>query len=54
MIKTKEQIEGIRQAGRINTKVLDYVETHMKDFLKVSVQASMMQFVMAYLIRILF
>ncbi|MDE7161758.1 MAG: type I methionyl aminopeptidase [Anaeroplasmataceae bacterium] len=25
MIKTKEQIEGIRQAGRINTKVLDYV-----------------------------
>ncbi len=29
MIKTKEQIEGIRQAGRINTKVLDYVETHI-------------------------
>lgn len=83
MIKTKEQIEGIRQAGRINTKVLDYVETHIcagmsteeidqmvakktkelggicaplnyEGFLKVSVQASMMQFVMAYLIRILF
>lgn len=27
MIKTKEQIEGIRQAGIINTKVLDYVES---------------------------
>lgn len=26
MIKTQEQIEGIRQAGIINTKVLDYVE----------------------------
>ena len=25
MIKTEEQIEGIRKAGIINTKVLDYV-----------------------------
>ncbi|MDE6584492.1 MAG: type I methionyl aminopeptidase [Anaeroplasmataceae bacterium] len=30
MIKTKEQIEGIRQAGIINTKVLDYVESHIR------------------------
>ncbi|MDE5856477.1 MAG: type I methionyl aminopeptidase [Anaeroplasmataceae bacterium] len=29
MIKTKEQIEGIRQAGIINTKVLDYVEANI-------------------------
>lgn len=29
MIKTKEQIEGIRKAGIINTKVLDYVEAHI-------------------------
>lgn len=29
MIKTKEQIEGIRQAGIINTKVLDYIEQHI-------------------------
>ncbi|MDE7106476.1 MAG: methionine aminopeptidase, partial [Anaeroplasmataceae bacterium] len=26
MIKTKEQIEGIKEAGIINTKVLDYIE----------------------------
>lgn len=26
MIKTKEQIEGIRKAGAINTKILDYLE----------------------------
>ena len=30
MIKTKEQIEGIREAGRINTLVLDYVESKIK------------------------
>lgn len=30
MIKTSEQIEGIRQAGIINTKVLDYVAQNIK------------------------
>ncbi len=30
MIKTKEQIEGIRKAGIINTKVLDYVSLNIK------------------------
>ena len=30
MIKTKEQIEGIREAGRINTLVLDYVASKIK------------------------
>lgn len=29
MIKTEEQIEGIRKAGIINTKVLDYVEANI-------------------------
>ncbi|MDE7095151.1 MAG: type I methionyl aminopeptidase [Anaeroplasmataceae bacterium] len=29
MIKTEEQIEGIRKAGIINTKVLDYVEKNI-------------------------
>lgn len=30
MIKTKEQIEGIRKAGIINTRVLDYVSEKIK------------------------
>ncbi len=30
MIKTKEEIEGIREAGRINTLVLDEVAKHIK------------------------
>ena len=30
MIKTPEQIEGIREAGRINTLVLDEVAKHIK------------------------
>lgn len=30
MIKTKEQIEGIREAGRINTLVLDEVAKHIR------------------------
>ena len=30
LIKTPEQIEGIRQSGVINTGVLDYVESHIR------------------------
>lgn len=30
MIKTPEQIQGIKEAGIINTKVLDYVEQHIR------------------------
>lgn len=30
LIKTPEQIEGIRQSGIINTGVLDYVESHIR------------------------
>jgi methionyl aminopeptidase len=31
MIKTAEQIEGIRKAGEMNTKVLDYIEPYVKE-----------------------
>lgn len=31
LIKTKEQIEGIRQSGIINTGVLDYVESKIRE-----------------------
>lgn len=31
MIKTEEQIEGIRKAGEMNTKVLDYIEPYVKE-----------------------
>lgn len=31
MIKAKEQIEGIRQAGLLNTAILDYVSEHIKE-----------------------
>lgn len=31
MIKTKEQIEGIREAGKINIQVLDYVASKIKE-----------------------
>lgn len=30
MIKSKEQIAGIRKAGEINTRILDYVSEHIK------------------------
>jgi len=30
MIKNKEQIEGIRQSGKINTEILDIVSEHIK------------------------
>ncbi len=30
MIKTKEQIDGIRRAGEINTQVLDYISEYVK------------------------
>ena len=29
-VKSREQIEGIRESGKINTMVLDYVEEHIK------------------------
>lgn len=31
MIKTPEQIEGIRKAGEANTMVLDYIEPYVKE-----------------------
>ena len=31
MIKTKEQIDGIRESGKINIAVLDYVEANIKE-----------------------
>ena len=31
LIKTAEQIEGIRQAGKLNTAVLDHVAAHIKE-----------------------
>ena len=31
MIKTKEQIDGVRKAGEMNTKVLDYIEPYVKE-----------------------
>ncbi|NDO47710.1 methionyl aminopeptidase [Clostridium sp. MD294] len=31
IIKTAEQIEGIRESGKLNTKVLDLVEQHIKE-----------------------
>ena len=31
LIKTPEQIEGIRKAGQLNTAVLDYVEEHIRE-----------------------
>ena len=31
MIKTPEQIAGIREAGRINTMVLDYITPFVKE-----------------------
>ena len=31
MIKTKEQIDGIRESGKINIAVLDYVAEHIKE-----------------------
>lgn len=31
MIKTPEQIEGIRKAGEVNTMVLDYIEPYVKE-----------------------
>lgn len=31
MIKTKEQIEGIRESGKINVAVLDYVAAHIRE-----------------------
>lgn len=31
MIKNEDQIEGIREAGRINTLVLDHVESYIKE-----------------------
>ncbi len=31
MIKTPEQIEGIRKAGEMNTKVLDYISPYIKE-----------------------
>ncbi len=31
MIKTKEQLDGIRKAGEINTIILDTVEAHVKE-----------------------
>lgn len=31
LIKTPEQIEGIRQAGKLNTAVLDHVAAHIKE-----------------------
>ena len=29
-VKSREQIEGIRESGKINTMVLDFVEEHIK------------------------
>ena len=31
LIKTPEQIKGIRKAGQLNTAVLDYVEEHIRE-----------------------
>ena len=31
LIKTKEQIAGVRTAGEMNTKVLDYIEPYVKE-----------------------
>lgn len=30
LVKSVEQIEGIRESGKINTAVLDYVEAHIQ------------------------
>ena len=30
LVKSVEQIEGIRESGKINTAVLDYVESHIQ------------------------
>ena len=30
LVKSREQIDGIRESGKINTAVLDYVEEHIR------------------------